>query len=721
MKKRIPLFVLLVALTVVAFAQNRFTLMVKDSTSGEALPGVTVLAVKTGLRQQTNDSGLVYFANLPGGENSFTLTYSGAGEKQVSFVLPDTTLHLIYMVQKAGDLEEVVVSARTEAKIESSPLKVEVLGREEMEEENTIKPGNIASILSDVSGVQIQQSSAVSGNANVRIQGLEGRYTQILRDGMPLFEGFSGGFGILTIPPLDLRQIELIKGSASTLYGGGAIGGLVNLISRRPTAAQEAVLTLNATTLSEKNINTYLAKRSGGVGYTFFGGITSQEARDVNGDGLTDVPKQNTYIVHPRLFFYPSGKTTIIAGYTGTFSTTTGGDLLVLKGQKNAQHQFFETNSTRRNTGEAILEQNFAHGIKGTIKSSVSYFDRGIETASHFFRGRQLNYFSEASVFVPKGSWNVVAGVNLTGDQFAKKPSDPIALQNFSNNTLGAFAQATQHFGHAITLETGIRADHHQDYGTFLLPRIALFHRFSEAWGSRLGFGVGYKTPNALAPQNVDYAIQTIQPIASGTKAETSHGFNAELNYRKEFGKEASLFINQAFFLTRLRHPLVVNETPSGTIFFSNADKPVISKGFDTYAQLKLDEWEIYAGYTFTIARRSYLPQNQFVPLTPKNRFAFTLVNEVEEKWRFGLEGSFTGRQYRDNDSRTPGYFFAAAMAERKFGGHVSLVLNCENLFDYRQSNAEPLFTGSLTDPQFKPLWAPIDGRVVNLALRLKN
>src|ERR1700744_913759 len=122
-------------------------------------------------------------------------------------------------------------------------MKVEVIGSEDMREENTIKPANIASILGDVSGVQIQQSSAVSGNTNVRIQGLNGQYTQILRDGMPLYDGFSGGFGILQIPPLDLKQVELIKGSASTLYGGGAIAGLINLISKRPTEEQEAIFT----------------------------------------------------------------------------------------------------------------------------------------------------------------------------------------------------------------------------------------------------------------------------------------------------------------------------------------------------------------------------------------------------------------------------------------------------------------------------------------------
>jgi outer membrane receptor for ferrienterochelin and colicins len=96
----------------------------------------------------------------------------------------------------------------------------------------------------------------------VRIQGLDGRYTQLLRDGMPLFEGFAGGFGILSIPPLDLQQIELVKGSASTLYGGGAIGGLINLISRKPKMQQEADVLLNATSLKEFNGNVFLAKRN---------------------------------------------------------------------------------------------------------------------------------------------------------------------------------------------------------------------------------------------------------------------------------------------------------------------------------------------------------------------------------------------------------------------------------------------------------------------------
>ena len=701
-------------------AQNTIRFVVKNDSTNETLQNVSIREGKKNLIASKNADTIVV-NGLKDGFHILHFSYIGYEPFDAGVKVPTQSLYSIFLKPIENALDEVIVSStRSNQRIENSTIKVEVLGKEEMEEENTIKPANIASILGDVSGIQIQQSSAVSANSNVRIQGLDGRYTQIVRDGMPLFDGFSGGFGIMQIPPLDLKQIELIKGSASTLYGGGAIGGLINLVSKRPTYNQEAILTLNQTTLKESNINTYLSKRNKLVGYNLFAGITHQEAVDVNSDGFSDAPKLDAVVVHPRFFVYPSVNTTIALGYTGTFETRKGGDMQLIKGDADATHQFFEENKTNRNTVDLLVEQNLSGGKKLAFKSSVSSFTRDITTSSHFFKGNQFNYFSEASLFIPKEKYSVVMGINAVGDKFTIKPSDPVLLHNYGNYTAGAFAQLTATLKEKTNLEAGLRADHHDKYGDFVLPRLALFHRFNEHWATRWGVGFGYKSPNPLMVQNKDYSIENIQSLPSDIKAEKSVGYNAEVNYKKQFDKESSLFINQAFFLTQINNPVIATELANSQVAFANAGSNITSKGFDTYIKLKLDEWELYGGYTYTIAMRNYLATNQFMPLTPRNRFAFVAMYDIEGKWRFGLEGSHTGSQYRDGDNKTPAYLFMALLVEKKFTKGISLVLNCENLLDYRQSKEEALYTGSITHPEFKPLWAPIDGRVVNLSLRWK-
>ena len=126
------------------------------------------------------------------------------------------------------------------------------------------------------------------------------------------------------------------------------------------------------------------------------------------------------------------------------------------------------------------------------------------------------------------------------------------------------------------------------------------------------------------------------------------------------------------------------------------------------------------AVYTYTDARRNYLNNNTFVPLTSRDRLAFVLVKEIEHKWRIGLEGSYFGTQYRYDGTKTPDYFFSAIMVTRMLGKHFLIVANCENLLDYKMSNHETLYTGSIGNPMFKPLWAPIDGRAINVSLRWK-
>ena len=701
------------------YSQDTLKLKILDKATKEVLSGAYIKV--DGATAGVSDSSGYAAIALISGKHKIEISTLGYKSQLIDIQKIEDKTITIYLQTESNDLEEVVLvsSTRNNQPIEISPLKVEVLGKQEMSEEVGIKPGNIASILGDVSGVQIQQSSAVSGNSNVRIQGLSGRYTQILRDGMPLYDGFSGGFGILTVPPLDLKQIELIKGSASTLYGGGAIAGLVNLISKRPTFDQEADVVVNYTTLTELNINSYLSKRYKKIGYTFFAGYTHQYARDVSNDTLSDVPTSKSFLIHPKLFFYPSDKTIITVGYSGTFDDRKGGDMLVLQNKADNVHQYFEQNKSERHTGEYSLEHFYKNDKKLVIKGLVSNFNKTTLSNTYNLDASQLSYYNEASLYIKINKGELITGVNVSGDDYKTLHPDSSLIQKINNNTLGGFAQYSYHLKETTTIEAGLRADYYNSSKLFILPRIAFFNRIDKHFGLRAGFGIGYKTPNPFAQQDIEYNPLTISYYPQNLKPEMSYGYNLEGNYKKEWDKDHTLFINHAFFLTQVKDPLILVPISNNLTQLLNVGSELSTMGFDTYLKVVLKKWELYGGYTYTSATAKYMPNGK-VPLTPANRMAFVIVKEIAEEWRFGLEGSFTGSQYRYDGSSTPSYMFMALMAQHNFGKHLSVVLNCENLLDYKMSKVESIYTGSITNPTFKPLWAPIDGRVINLSIRWK-
>lgn len=233
-----------------SFGQTSLLIRVEDSLTHAPVIAATVRTPsKPVIGNVTDANGLTRLTNVPATVK--TLVVSAVGYETESFPITTTADTLVFRLHSQDEsLDEVTVTAtRTNSRIEDLPIKVEVLGQEDMDEESAVVPGNVSSILGDISIIHIQRTSAVNGNQAIRMQGLDPKYTQILRDGLPLYEGFSGNLGVLQIPPLDLKQVEVVKGSVSTLYGGGAIGGMINIVSKSPT--------------SEKPTFTALLNRSG--------------------------------------------------------------------------------------------------------------------------------------------------------------------------------------------------------------------------------------------------------------------------------------------------------------------------------------------------------------------------------------------------------------------------------------------------------------------------
>src|SRR5687768_13631197 len=157
------------------------------------------------------------------------------------------------------EISITVEATRTGGRLEDSPLRVEVLEREEIEEKMLMTPGDIVMMLNEMGGMRVQATSPSLGASSVRVQGMRGRYTRFLSDGLPLF-GEVGGLGLLQVPPMDLGQVEVIKGVASALYGAGAMGGVINLLSRRPGTEPEEEFLVNRSTRGATDAVAYLSR-----------------------------------------------------------------------------------------------------------------------------------------------------------------------------------------------------------------------------------------------------------------------------------------------------------------------------------------------------------------------------------------------------------------------------------------------------------------------------
>ena len=267
--------------------------VVHAAAEGDTLP-VERAAVRAGrLARLTDPQGLTEL-RLAAGGHLITVGHIGFVPETLTVKLAagvDTTLR-VWLEERSTELEAVIVTAtRSERRIEDEPVRVEVLGEDEVNEKLDMTPGDITMMLNETPGLRVQTTSPSLGGANVRVQGLRGRYTQILSDGLPLYGGQTGGLGLLQIPPMDLGGVEIVKGVASALYGGSALGGVINLLSRRPGLRPVREVLANQTTLGGTDVVGFDGRLLGtDWGYTLLAGVHRQSQRDRDGDGWTDLP-----------------------------------------------------------------------------------------------------------------------------------------------------------------------------------------------------------------------------------------------------------------------------------------------------------------------------------------------------------------------------------------------------------------------------------------------
>ena len=715
------LLILSILFSLHSFAQNSIKFTVKNE-SDELLIGANIIIDGTSVGTVSDENGTARFNDIPDGKIVFIVSFIGYESKRIMLVFPkDNNKTIDIELEEGEELEEVIVAAtRSSRTIEDIPTRIEAITGEELGEKAAMNSSNIGMLLSETTGVQIQQTSLSSGNMNIRIQGLDGRYTQILKDGFPLYGGFAGGLSIMQIPPLDLKQVELIKGSNSTLYGGGAIAGLVNLVSIAPEEKPELSLMFNQTSALGSTGNFFYAQKFNKTGITIYGSANNQVPYDKDNDGFSNMPKSHTFNLNPKIYFYPNQNTEILFGLSSTLDERTGGDMEAVKGNESQEHVFTERNiSERYSTQFKFQNSNEYRTI--VLKNSVSYFNRELNIPDYQFAGNQLSGFSEILYNLHrKESADWQFGANHYIEQFKEGDSDAALKRNYTHNTVGVFVQNTTDFNPKFTFEGGLRTDYNFDYGTFILPRLALLYKASEKLTTRIGGAMGYKLPTIFTEDAEKVYFRDIIPIADNQmNPEKSVGGNFDVNYKTVFFDAVSFSINQLFYITQLKDALVLRESLSdNTYFFENADGNILSSGFETNAKFSYADFKLYFNYAFINTKLLYDNINRQKPLTPKHNVGLVLMYETEEKWSVGYELYYTGSQFDEQFNTKPDYWIMGFMVMRHFK-NLSAFINFENFTNTIQTNFEPLVLPPYNSPTFPDIWAPTDGFVFNGGIRI--
>ncbi|WP_445381216.1 TonB-dependent receptor [Robiginitalea sp. IMCC43444] len=703
-------------------AQNEFRAQIIDHETGDPLFGVTVLIPELKMGGTTGESGEITIDGIPDGEFTMRFSYVGYQTLERSFRFPlvaDQGRLVIELHATFEEMEQVTVtSTRSTRSIEDIPTRIEFIAGEELSEKGNMKPGDIRMLLNESTGIQTQQTSATSYNSSIRIQGLDGKYTQLLRDGMPLYSGFSGGLSLMQIAPLDLRQVEVIKGATSTLYGGGAIAGLVNLITKMPGEESELSFMLNGTSALGLDASGFFSGRNGKVGTTVFASYNLGTPYDPADIGLTAIPDFNRFTLNPRLFIYFNDQTTLNAGVNIISENRVGGNLEFAKGEAVAD-PYFEENKTERISTQMQLSSKMGDSKRLEFKNSLNFYDRSIAVPDYVFAGNQFSSFSELNFSWGDDQIEWISGLNLWTDQFRQSEGNPDEDLSYSNATLGGFLQNTWNLHSLWTLEAGFRLDYQNQYGWFPLPRFSLMFNPASTWTFRLGGGLGYKTPTVFSEEAERLQFWNIRPLdTEALSAERSVGANFDINHRMPLSPDLIMTSNLLFYYTQIRDPLQLTSI-NGFFEFTQPAGYVDTQGVEVNLKWSYRDLKLFVGYTYANVKEHYNGVTSEFPLVAKHRLNNVLMYEKHDNFWIGLEAYYFSPQQLNDGTTGKSYWITGVMTEKRIGEHLSVFLNFENFLDTRQTAFDTIFTGDLSDPQFRDIYAPVDGFVVNGGLKL--
>ena len=619
------------------------------------------------------------------------------------------------------DVEKIIVQATRSGRIaDEQPMRVEIINREEIMEKSTMRPGNISMLVAETGGVRVQTTSPALGSANIRLQGLYGRYTQLLADGLPLYGNQAASIGILQIPPTDLGRVEIIKGSASSLYGGSALGGVINLVSRRPGEEFNGETIVNLTTRDAQDVTTYIeSPLSTSLKGSLTAGAHHQKSVDIDNDDWIDLAGYERYTVRPRLFW--NGDEGESLYFTAGYMTENRRGGTVDGGVVADGDAFEQTQDSKRFDSGLVFTMPLGDNYTLSTRASAM-----IQEHNHLFGDvieddKHDSYLLESSLsgYTDRSDW--VVGLAYLSDIYE---SDTFPTFDYSYEVPSLFAQVDYEMTSELTTSVSARVDEHSDFGTQVSPRVSLLYRPGDLT-IRGSYGKGYYAPTPFVEEIEAAGLSRLAPI-QGLVEEQAETASLDFTYTyNNIETSFTLFGSNIENVTELEALSSEENMMLDRVRLVNADGESQIRGSEVLVRYYWHDIKLTASYLYLDATEQATADGdrQKISLTPQHSAGFVAMWEEEDEFRVGFEAYYTGPQ-RVNDNpfidESDPYWHLGLMGEITVG-RASYFINLENLLDIKQTDEHPLLlparapSGQWTTD----IWSRNDGFIANAGVRV--
>ncbi|WP_338841697.1 TonB-dependent receptor [Flavobacterium ginsenosidimutans] len=577
------LFLAILILSTKNFYSQNISGKVEVSTS--VVQEIKVRLLNTNFKTQTDSLGFYILENIPNGTYKIQVTSTGLKSiTQRISVLENENLNLDFELEEdQNELNEVVVSGTLKpVKRLESAVPVEVYSPVFFKKNPT---PSIYDALQNINGVRPQLNCGVCNTGDIHINGLEGPYTLVMIDGMPIVSSLSTVYGLSGIPNSLVERIEIVKGPASSLYGSEAVGGLINIITKNPTNAPTFSADYFTTSYFESNLDLGTKfnvgkKATSLIGINYF---NYDQVIDKDKDNFTDVTLSERISVFNKWSFKRNHNRLFTIAARGMYEDRWGGDIRWEKKYRGGDEIYGESIYTKRAELIGSYQLPFEEKLMLSFSGNVHYQDSRYGTTSYI--ANQKIGFLQLTWDKKIGRNDLLAGI---ASRYTYYDDNTTATKEAENTWLpGIFVQDEITFSPKSQILLGMRYDYNSIHGSIFTPRFAYRFKANENTIFRLNAGTGFRVVNLFTEDHAALTGSRDVIIKNDLKPEQS--VNVNLNYIQKinFGNGTFMGIETTAFYTRFSNKIISDyETNPNEIIYDNIVGYALSQGISTNIDL---------------------------------------------------------------------------------------------------------------------------------------